>query len=68
MLKHSYRFDLLMDIYPYPVCPKKSYVGNKKTTDGFGLLLIETAENTLIWPWETEEAESDLICESNSQG
>lgn len=31
-----------------------SYVGNKKATDGFGLLLIETPENTLIWSWEAE--------------
>ena len=32
-----------------------TYVGSKKTTDGFGLLLIEKAENTLISFWETEE-------------
>lgn len=25
-----------------------AYIGNKKTIDGFGLLLIETPENTLI--------------------
>jgi len=31
-----------------------TYVGSKKTTNGFGLLLIESPENTLISFWETE--------------
>jgi transposase-like protein len=32
-----------------------TYVGSKKTTNGFGLLLIEKPESTLISFWETEE-------------
>ena len=31
-----------------------TYVGHKKTTDGYGLLLIERQEKTLISFWETE--------------
>ena len=31
-----------------------TYIGSKKTTDGFGLVLIEKHENTLIWLLETE--------------
>ena len=31
-----------------------SYIGTKKTIDGFGLSLIEMPDNTLIWPWRTE--------------
>jgi hypothetical protein len=31
-----------------------SYVGRKKTTNGFGLVLIEKQENTLISLLETE--------------
>jgi len=31
-----------------------TYVGSKKTTDGFGLALIERHENTLIWLLGTE--------------
>lgn len=34
-----------------------SYVGHKKTTDGFGLALIETPENTLISLLGTEAQE-----------
>jgi len=34
-----------------------SYVGHKKTTDGFGLGLIEMPDNTLIWLSETEVPE-----------
>ena len=32
-----------------------TYVGSKKTADGYGFLLIEGQENTLISFWETEE-------------
>ena len=32
-----------------------TYVGHKKTTVGFGLALVETTENTLIWSSATEE-------------
>ena len=31
-----------------------TYLGSKKTTDGFGLALIERHENTLIWLLGTE--------------
>jgi hypothetical protein len=31
-----------------------SYTGHKKTAAGFGLVLIEKRENTLIWLWEAE--------------
>jgi transposase-like protein len=36
-----------------------SYVGHKKTTDGFGLVLIEKPENTLILLSETEAQKQD---------
>jgi transposase-like protein len=47
-----------------PVCIMEldemhSYVGRKKITGGFGLLLIEKQENTLISLWETEEQPRD---------
>ncbi|MDR1055987.1 MAG: hypothetical protein LBL90_09270 [Prevotellaceae bacterium] len=39
-----------------------SYVRHKKTTGGFGLLLIEKQENTLILLWETEIQPLDRSC------
>ena len=39
-----------------------TYVGSKKTTDGFGLLLIEKTENTLISIWETEGQKQGKGC------
>ena len=36
-----------------------SYVGHKKTIDGYGLVLIETQENTLILLSGTEAAQQD---------
>jgi hypothetical protein len=36
-----------------------TYVGSKKTTNGFGLLLIEKPESTLISFWETEEQKQE---------
>ena len=39
-----------------------TYVGTKKTINGFGLLLIEKPENTLISFWETEEQKQVKSC------
>ena len=39
-----------------------TYVGRKKTTDGSGLLLTETQENTLILFWETGEVKQEKCC------
>jgi transposase-like protein len=39
-----------------------SYVGSKKTINGFGLLLIEGQENSLIWFSEIEERKQVNCC------
>jgi transposase-like protein len=36
-----------------------TYIGSKKTTNGFGLVLIEKAENTLISFWGIEEQKQE---------
>ena len=41
-----------------------TYVGSKKTTDGYGLLSIERQENTLISFWATEEQRQESNCGS----
>ena len=45
-----------------PLSELHTYVGAKKTTDGFGLLLIENQENTLISFWETGEQKQECCC------
>ena len=44
-----------------------SYVGHKKTTDGYGLVLIERQENTLILLLETEAALQVNNCGAKSR-
>ena len=39
-----------------------SYVGSKKTINGFGLLLIESQENSLISFWEIGEQKQVKCC------